>query len=128
MKAPLDMDLPKALKYSPSAYEKLDDNSWYQFNKENLLPKCVQYKADVAKYGRTQAEIDDLTEKNDAYLTAMTEPEKVTNILNKATKDVGNGIDGINSLARDTDKYAEAYKDMHPEFVKDFVNARRKKG
>lgn len=128
VKAPLDMDLPKALKYSPSAYEKLDDNSWYQFNDEILIPKCNQYQPNVAKYGRTQAEVDTLKEYNDAFVLAMTKPEEVTNRLKKAKKVVDEGIDGMNKLGVATDPFAKAYRDLHPEFVADFEDARMKKG
>lgn len=125
--APLDMELPGIVERSPSVYEKLDDNSWYQFNLK-LIAKCTQYEASVAKYGRTQLEIDELTQKNDAFLTAMTKPEEVTNMLAKSTKNLGDGIDGINSLARDTDKFVKAYGDVHPEFVEGYFESRRKKG
>lgn len=127
VKAPLDMDLPKALQYSPSLYEKLDDNRWYQFNKEVLLPKCNQYKADVAKYGRTQAEIDDLEEIADAFVLAMTKPEEVTNRLTKAREDVVEGIDGMNKEAKATDPFVAAYEDVQPEFVRDYFKAREKR-
>ena len=82
--------------------------------------------ANVAKYDRTQAEIDELEAKVDAFVLAMTKPEEVTNTLGKATKDVGDGIDGMNALARDTDKYAKAYADKHPGFVADYLKAREK--
>jgi len=68
----------------------------------------------VAKYDRTQAEIDELVVKIDAFVLAMTKPEEVTNTIGKATKDVGDGIDWMNALARDTDKYAKAYAEKHP--------------
>ena len=47
----------------------------------------------------------------------MTKPEEVTNLLSKAKKDVGDGIDGMNKLAKGTDKFAAAYADVHQGFV-----------
>lgn len=125
--APADFDLAGVVNKSPSIYERLDDNSWYQFNLV-LIEKAKQYKTNVAKYGRTEAEIQSLKDYNDAFVTAMTKPEQVTQLISKATDDVEAGITGINDMARDTDRFVKAYEDVHPEFVRTFLESRRKKG
>lgn len=127
VEAAADMNLPGIVEKSLSVYENLPDNKWYQFNLK-LIPKCREYLDEVSQYGRSAAEITALENKNILFEKAMTKPEEVTHILSQAKEAVEKGMDGINELARNTDKYVRAYEDLHPAFVAAFFDSREKKG
>ena len=125
--APADMELPGILATTLSAYEKLGENEWYQFNLK-LIPKCTLYLDKVSKYGRTAEEIALLTSNNISFEKMITAPEGVTQMLSQAKIDVDTGIDGMNSEAKGTDKYVRPYEGLHPVFVAQYFDAREKKG
>lgn len=125
--APADMELPGILKTTPSGYDKLGENEWYQFNLK-LIPKCTLYLGQVSKYGRTAEEIALLTSNNASFEKMITAPEEVTQMLSQATVDVKTGIDGMNKEAKATDKYVRPYEGLHPVFVAQYFDAREKKG
>lgn len=124
---PDDMELPGILDTAPSAYGKLGENEWYQFNLK-LIPKCTKYLDKVSKYGRTAAEIALLTSNNIAFEKMITKPEEVTQMLTQAGIDVETGTKGMNKMAEATDKFVLPYKGLHPVFVENYFDAREKKG
>lgn len=123
-----DVNLADKVKISPSAYENLPDNEWYQFNLV-LIPLCTTHAAAVAKYGRTVAEITSLTATNEAFKEAMPTPEAARNAVAKATKIVNEGIDEMNTRLREkTNALVEPYRGMQEAFVVAYFKARKKPG
>lgn len=123
-----DAALADKVKISPSAYENLPDNEWYQFNLV-LLPLCTAHAASFAKYGRTVAEITSLTATNEAFKEAMPTPEAARNAVAKATKTLKEAIAEMNSRLREkTNALVEPYREVQEAFVVDFFKARTKPG
>lgn len=127
VKDPDDMELPGLLDTTPSEYEKLGENEWYQFNLK-LIPKCTKYLDKVAKYGRTAEEIATLTSNNTNFEKLITKPEEVTQMLSQAKVDIETGTKAMNKLAKATDEFVSPYEGMHPVFVANYFDAREKKG
>ena len=123
-----DPDMKKKLAKSPSEYEDLPENEWYAFNL-TLLSYCTPHLSSVAKYGRTAAEISELTTINEAFKVAMPNPEKAIQVVAEATKKLKSAIYEINTRLREiTDGLVKPYADMQPEFVAAYLKARKKPG
>ena len=121
-----DADLKNTVKISESDYKTLPENEWYQQNLL-MLPLCTQHLAKVSKYGRTAAEITTLTALNEAFKEAMPGPEKALARVTKATADLAEGLDDINTrLRKTTDALVSPYEEVQPEFVRRYFLARRK--
>lgn len=119
-------DLARAVEISPSDYEKLPDNEWYQFNL-NLIPLAQGKAAAVAKFGRTDAELTTLEAVNESFRVAMPTPEAAIQEIAKVTSTLAELFQALNSRLREkTDALVKAYEDVQPGFVADYLRARKK--
>lgn len=121
-----DKDLERQIEISPSGYENLPDNEWYQYNLQ-FITICQANAAAVAKFGRTPAELATLAAVNESFRVAMPTPEAAIQEMAKVTEDLATLFNELNTRLREkTDDLVKAYEEMQPEFVRAYLGARKK--